>query len=484
MRLRTKFLLLVALLGCCSTLYAQQKWSLRQCVDYAMQNNNGIKQSSLQVGFSELQVKQDRLSQYPSVNLSNNYGMSFGRRENPTTGVFEDQRFFNIGLNLQTSATIFNWFSRKNNLAADILELQAANVTVDKLKNDVALTVANQYLSILLSAEQEKIANVQLQQSRTQLEITRKQVKAGTLPELNAAELEAQVARDSASVVTAKGNVQQGILTLKATLNLDAAAPFDIETPAVENIPIEDMASLQPESVYNMAMHNLPQQQYNDVKQKAAEKKVKSAWGAMRPTVSAFGGMGTNYVYYRTPVYKRESLGYQRTGLVVNNGPIVLDVLGESFTTTNQIDRYIIPKSLFNQFKENFGQNIGISISVPIFNGGSLRTSYERSKLTAKTWDLIKEQDNQKLKQDIYQAYNAAVVALEKFNASKKTVETAERSYGFALKRYSVGMLTTLELVTNQNNLFREKLQLISNQFDYVFRMKLLEFYKGQGLKL
>jgi outer membrane protein len=482
MSIRAVFL--VTALAASTLVQAQEKWSLPRCVQYARDNNIGVKLAAIPVGYAELQVNQDKLSQYPTANFGNNYGMSFGRRENPTTGVFEDQKFFSIGLNFQTSVSIFNWFSRKNNMAANLLELQANRITVDKLKNDVSLTVATQYLSVLLSMEQQKIAAVQMEQSKAQLENTRKIVRAGALPELNAAELEAQVARDSANVVSAKGNVQQGLLALKATINLDAAAPFEIETPAVDKIPVEDMASLQPELVYALALQNQPQQQYNTVKRQAAEKQSKAAWGAMRPTISAFGGMSTNYIYFRTPLYERTPSGFTTTGLVVNNGGTQLDVLQPTFTTTDKVARYITPKALLRQFGENFGQNIGVSLNVPIFNGGSLRTAYQRSKLTLKNWDLMNEQDNQKLKQDIYQAYNAALVAMEKFNAGKKSVETAERSYSFAQKRYNVGMLTTLELVTNQNNLFREKLQYVLNQFDYVFKMKVLEFYRGQGLKL
>jgi outer membrane protein len=484
MKIKALFLCAVSFLLLWHSSIAQEKWSLLKCVQYARDNNIGVKLSTIPVEYAELQVKQDRMSQYPTANFGNSYGMSFGRRENPTTGVFEDQKFFNIGLSFQTSVSIFNWYSRKNTLAADVLELQASRISVDKLKNDISLTVATQYLSILLNMEQEKIASVQLQQSKTQLEITRKQVRAGALPELNAAELEAQVARDSANVITAKGNVQQGMLTLKATLNVDAGLPFEIETPAVDKIPLEDMASLQPELVYNIALQGQPLQQFNNVKQQAAEKIRKAAWGAMRPSISAFGGLNSNYIYFRTPIYERVVNGFSPTGLVVNNGGTQLDVLQPNFTTTNKVARYITPNSLFRQLGENFGQNIGISLNVPIFNGGSLRTAYQRSKLALKNWDLIKEQDNQKLKQDIYLAYNAAVVAMEKFNAGKKSVETAERSYLFAQKRYNVGMLSTLELITNQNNLFREKLQYILNQFDYVFKMKVLEFYRGQGLKL
>jgi outer membrane protein len=484
MRLRTQFFISAALLGCCGSLQAQQKWNLLQCVEYAQANNVGIKLATIPVGNAELQVKQDKLAQYPTANLGNSYGMSFGRRENPTTGVFEDQRFFNIGLNFQTSVTIFNWFSRKNIQAANVLELQAANVSVDKLKNDIALTVANQYLNVLLSVEQKKIAQVQLQQTKLQLATTLKKVAVGDLPQLNAAELEAQLARDSFNVVSADGSIQQNLLTLKATLNLDAAAPFDIETPPVDKIPVDPIASLQPEAVFGSAVQNLPQQQFNNIKYKAAEKQRKAAWGAMRPTISAFGGMGTNFVYFRTPIYEQQSLGLQPTGLIVNNGGTTLPVLAERFAATDKVSRYFTPKRLFPQFGDNFGQNIGLSINVPIFNGGNLRMAYQRSKINLKNWELLKEQDNQKLKQDIYQAYNAAVVAMEKFNSTKRTVETAERSFGFAQKRHDAGFLPTYDLIVIQNNLFRERLQHALNQFDYVFKMKVLEFYKGQGIKL
>ena len=133
---------------------------------------------------------------------------------------------------------------------------------------------------------------------------------------------------------------------------------------------------------------------------------------------------------------------------------------------------------------DNFRQNIGLSISVPIFNGGSLRTGYERSKLNIDNLQLQKLQDDQKLKQDIYQAYNAALIALEKYNASQKSVAASEKSYTFSGKRFNVGMLSTFELITAQNNLLRSKLEYTINRFDYVFKIKVLEFYKGLGLKL
>jgi outer membrane protein len=483
--MRYKIYTLVAILAIGINAKAQEKWSLQKCVVYGTQNNFNVRQAAIQISLSDVQVKQDKLSQLPSLNLNDNYGMSFGRRENPTTGIFEDQRFFSNSVNMQTSATIFNWFSKKNILEADKLEALASRANVEKQKNDIALLIAANYLQVLLNIEQGKIVNVQLQQSKAQLANTRKLVNAGSLPELNAAELEAQVARDSSSYISAKGNVQQSLLTLKASLNLDAAEPFEIETPDVDKIPVEDIASLQPDVVYNLAIANLPQQQINTYKYKAGEKNKAAAKGAMMPSIGAFGGLSTNYIYFRTPIPERVATGaFNNTGLLVNTTGGPLNVVQPEFKLTGNNLGYATPTHFFKQFADNFGQNVGIGISIPIFNGGAAKSNYERSKLTLKNLELVKQQDNLKLKQDIYLAYNNATVAMEKYTASKKSVETAERSFSFAKKRYDVGMLTTLELLTNQNNLFRASLEKTLNQFDYVFKMKVLEFYKGQGLKL
>ena len=174
---------------------------------------------------------------------------------------------------------------------------------------------------------------------------------------------------------------------------------------------------------------------------------------------------------------------FSPTGLKVNVNNTLYDVNQPDVTRGNVIG-YLRPNAFSSQFADNLNQSIGLGVSVPIFNGGSLRTSYERSKINISSLELRKQQDDQKLKQDIYSAHNAAVIALEKFNASAKSVSTSEQTFTFANKRFGVGMLSTFDLITSQNNLLRARLEYSINQFDYVFKMKVLEFYKGQGLKL
>lgn len=469
---------LTTLIILCSSLKAQEKWDLRKIVDYAMANNITVKQADVQARISELIYKQSKLSLYPAINFSGNTGFNSGRNQDPTSFNLITQSYLSAGMQLQSSVDIFNWYSKQNSIMANQWELEAARATTDKIKNDIALTVANSYLQILLSKEQEKIAQVQLQQTRAQLNYTRKLVNAGSLPELNAAELEAQEARDSATFISARGNVEQAILVLKSNMNIDAAAPFEVSEPPVELIPIEKIADLQPEAVFALAMVNLPQQRVNDFKLKAARKFADATKGSMYPTFSAFGNLGSGF----------NSRANEITGSQQITAPIgKVSVSGTDYAVfPNQpfVDYSYGKTALFRQFNQNFRQSVGLGISVPVFNGGQLRTNWERSKLAITNVELQRENDNQKIKQDIYQAYNAAIVAMEKFSASEKSVAASQRTYDFAQKRFTVGMLGTFELLTNQNNLFRAKLENVLNQFDYVFKMKVLEFYRGQGLKL
>ncbi|MEP7144385.1 MAG: TolC family protein [Ferruginibacter sp.] len=471
---------IIAVIILCNTVNAQEKWDLRKIVDYAMVNNITVKQADVQASISGLTYKQSKLGQFPNASFDGSTSFNNGRNQSPTSFGLVTQSYLSAGLQLQTSVDIFNWFSKKNTILANQWRYESAKASADKLKNDIALTVANDYLQILLTREQENIARVQLQQTQAQLSYTRKLVNAGSLPELNASQLEAQEARDSANFISARGNVAQATLVLKSNMNIDAAQPFEVAVPPVDQIPIEKIADLQPDAVYALAVKNLPQQRVNEYNLKAAIRNAEAAKGSMNPTVSVFGGLSSNFISLKDPIYQPTGT-YSSTIL----SPQVL--IGTTTYKVNSPDYTIVGKQgtpFFTQIDNNFRQQVGMGVSVPIFNGGQLRTNYQRSKLDIKNAELQQEADNQKIKQDIYQAYNAATVALEKFNSSEKSVEASQRVYDFAQKRYTVGMLGTFELITNQNDLFRAKLENVLNQYDYVFKMKVLEFYRGQGLKL
>jgi outer membrane protein len=275
------------------------------------------------------------------------------------------------------------------------------------------------------------------------------------------------------------------MLSLKALLSIDAGSPFEVETPPISSIPLETIADLQPEFVYQEALKNQPQQQGNDFRLKAALKNAAAAKAAMYPSLSAFGSIGTNFLSFeKKAIYNKVVTGYQSTGLIVDAGSGVIYDVQSPVLNNGAIIGYIKPGSFSSQFKDNLRKSLGLSLSIPIFNGSTAKINYERSRLNINSVKLQQEQDNLKLKQDIYQAYNAAITSFQKFNASNKSVAANEKALEFANKRFAIGALSTFDLISTQNNLLRARLESSINQFDYVFKMKVLEFYKGAGLKL
>ena len=476
----TRCIQLVICLFTITACYAQEKWDLQQCVDYALKNNISVRQADVQARIYALTYEQSKLSQLPSANFQNSGGYQFGRSIDPSTNSFTTQEILFTNHSLNINLDLFNWFSKKNTVAANRFQAAAYVAGAEKARNDVALNVANAYLQILLNAEQINISDVQVKQSLEQLGLVKKQVDAGALPELNQAELEAQLANDSSTLITAKANYTLSVLQLKAVLNIPADQPFDVAIPPVEQIPVESLAELDPAAVYTLAQANMPQQKINDLNLQAANKNVAAVKGQMYPSLSLFGGLDSRYSNAQRMYIRQSQLAILPIGKV--------DVNGTEYTVTD-LNPTSIPTSFgkntyFRQLNNNFSQSVGLGLTVPIFNGGTARTNWKKAKLNVTNVELQKEADAQTLKQDIYQAHTNAVAALQKFNASKKGVETSQKAYDFAKKRFDVGLLNTLDLITTQNNLFRAKINLVSAQYDYVFKMKLLEFYKGLGLKL
>lgn len=458
---------------------AQEKWDLKQCIDYALANNISVRQQDVQARFAALTYKQSKLSQFPTLGFGTSLGVNTGRSVDRTTNQYTTQSIFYNGVQLQSGVDLFNFYSKRNTIDAYRYENEAAQATVEKAKNDVALNVAGAYLQVLLNREQINISRVQIEQTRAQLSNTRKLVEAGSVPELNAAELEAQVARDSSNLVTAKGAEAQALLSLKALLSIDAGKPFDITTPPIEAIPLEPLSALEPESVYKLALQNLPLQRVNALRLQAAQKNAAAARGALYPSFSLGGSIGTNYSNIKNVP--------QLVGTTVNGvTPIgVVKGTGDTVFAPNIVPAYRFYSDGFgNQFGNNLSNGISLNIQVPIFNGGAARTALQRAKVNVRSYELQQEQDNQTLKQDIYKAYTDAITNLEKFNAANTSVALAQKAFNFSQKRYDIGLLNTIELLTSQSNLYRAQLERSVAQFQYVFSMKVLEFYKGQGLKL
>jgi len=467
--------------------YAQKditKWDLRRCVEYAMNNNISVQQADIQARTSEIFLKQSKLAQLPNANYNFNHGYSFGRSLNRSTNVFQDANIMFQNMQLQANVNIFNWHSQRNTIASNQYSYEADLAAVDKAKNDIGLNVARQYLLALLSLSQSEVNRVQLQQSLAQYENTRKLVNAGTLPELNAVELEAQVARDSATLIQSKAQYEIDKLALMGLLNLPADAPFELDTPPVETIPLDNILEEDPASVYDMAMKTQPQVKGNNLRLMAFERAYRASRGRLYPTISGFGSLQSAFNQNFREFYQT-GVGEQLTGFYIKN-PSLEPVYGATpiFAERQREIFGSVWNGYGQQLRNNFGQAVGLALSVPIFNGWQARAQVARAKLDIENSKLIIMRDTLLLKQDIYNAYQQALGSYQTFQAREKQVRTAERSFELASRRYDIGVMQTIEWLTIQNNLTRARIDRLVAQYDYVFKMKVLEFYKGQGLRL
>ncbi|MFN5226510.1 MAG: TolC family protein [Bacteroidota bacterium] len=463
-------------------------WDLKQCIDYAVAHNISIKQADINARIAQLQADQARYNLLPNVSANTGTGMRFGRSIDPTTNSFATTQFLFQNFGVNVGMQLYNFGRLKNTEQAAIFNAKAALQDVERAAYDISMNVATFYLQILAAKEQTNITKVQISQSLSQLDITRKRVEAGVIPELSLAEIEAQLASDSSNYFNALASEQQNLLNMKGLLNLDPATPFNVVTPPVDKIPLESFADLQPELVYQTGLANQPQQKVNALRIEAAKKNVLVSKSLAYPTLTVGGNINTNFSNAVKYVSGFTFNGYNP---VTGFEPIVA-VGGNNYFVQNPNFKAVQSTRSFgqmwngwgSQIDRNLGQNIGLNLSIPIFSNNQTKVSVKQSQLNVKSAELQKEAADLKLKQDIYLAYTNAVTSLQRFNASKKSVETAQKAYDYSLKRYEIGLLGSLDLITNQNSLLRAKLQLLSNQFDYVFRMKLLELYKGQGIKL
>jgi outer membrane protein len=471
-----------------STAQTPAQWDLKTCVEYAVQHNISVQQADIQARLAKLQSELAKSSQLPTMNGSSGMGLRLGRSIDPTTNGFTNTQFLYNNFGLNGGVQIFNAGKLRNNVDAANLSWQASEADKQNTSNDISLSVATYYLQVLSAIEQAEITKIQIGQTKEQLAATKKRVEVGLLPELNLLELETQLANDSSTYISANANIEQSKMLLKALLNLDASKPFDIQVQPVDQIKLQSFADLQPDYVYTVAAQNLPSVKAADFRVKAAEKNKLVAKASFYPTLSFGYNLSSNF----SNVFNYVS-GYNLTGFTTPNA-------NTPFVTMNSA-KYYIQSPVFmpttaqrnwgniwngwgDQVNNNFGQSFGLQMSIPIFNGNQSKIAYQQAKLNFRSASLQQENTNLKLKQDIYTAYNNAVIAFNKLIANQKAMVSAEKTYQFATKRYDLGLLGTIELLNNQNNYLKSKVNFKSAQYEYVFRIKLLEFYKGESISL
>lgn len=475
------YILLIPVLFIYSSTSAQEAgWTLQRAVQYALDHNISIQQNELNRRLEKLTLQQNQLSQLPSINVSTGYGRSFGRSIDPTSNQFVDGSSYDfMSLSGSADVLVFGWFQRRNRITQSKYNLQAASKELEQLQNDVSLNVATGYLRILLAKEQVKINEQQVALSKQQLEQTRSFADAGRVPELNVAQLEAQLASDSSNLIGALTEYNSAILDIKALLNLDFATPFE---PVVQQDIEADFnnAYIDPSEIYTTAVGRMPVISAAQLRLQAARKGHAAAKGGLWPQLAISAQMGTNY--------STLNKDYNVTGATISplQGTYAFDSSRNDvlpiYQTTPVFTTNTLP--LGKQLDNNFRQTISLGLNIPLFNGWQAQTAAKQAKINMLTQQLNIDQAELKLKQDVYKANNDARNALQKYYAAKRAADAAKRAYEFAQKRNELGLTNTVEYLVTQNNWYRAEANMASAKYDLIFKLKVIDFYLGKELKL
>ena len=475
------FVFLFLLLG--GTLSAQETYDLKRCVQHAQQNNLTVKLAQNNLALARLDVEQAERAWYPSVDGRIGGGVQFGRTIDPTTNDFDNQTigFNNFGIN--AGSTVYAGGRIRNNQLRASTIVDATEADLQAQENTIALNIAQAYLQVVLNEEQLLNAENRLRLSRDQLSQTEKLIRAGALPANDSLEILSQIALDEQSIVTAQNNIEIALLNLKTLMNLDASTEIRLVRVDIDDeIDLADATLRSAEQVYTTAMSTQPQVRAGELQVKAAEIGVDLARADYYPTVSIFGGLSTNW----SSGFRDFSNPDLSNLEVILNDPIPVVINGETATFQDFSTRGVVFPNLsyVDQLNQNFGQNLGVSVNVPIYSQGNTRLNVERAELNVLAQRIRNEQTLQFLKTDVQRALADVRAARRSLIASRKAVEAAEAAFANAQRRYDLGSINTFVFAQARNLLDQSEVNLTTARYQYVFAQKVLDFYMGQPIRL
>ncbi len=475
---------IVMIVGIGATSYSQGSiWSLERCVNYSQQNNLNIQQSSIAVKQAELSLESNKREFYPTLNGSVSYGFNSGRSIDPTTNDFVAQSIHTNGVSLSAGALVYSGGRVSSQIAQNEYNIQAAKLDVESTKNDIGLQVARGYLQILLAEEQLANSQVNLKQLNDQLAQTNKLIRAGTLPANNRLDIEAQIAASEQTLVANQNTVDIAYLSLKLLLQLEPNTPFQVEKPTDLEIPSSDqLAALSVNGIYELALQNQPNIAAGDLRTKSAEKSIDIAKSALYPTVTVGGGLSTNYsnigIDAANPDVIFAGNDTINTEIIANGQSTMVGIVSPNFNVS-------FPKAnYFQQFGNNLSGFVGIQVNIPIYNGGQTNISIEQAKLGVINTQYTNRIMRQNLKADVLRALADAKAASKQLEAAEKSVAAQQAAFENTKKRFDVGTANSFEFNTSRNNLEGAKALYVLAKYDYIFKLKILDFYQGKPLNL
>jgi len=423
-----------------------KQWTLQQCIRYAQDHNIEIKQNESNIEQKKITHNTDKYNWLPSLNANTGQNFDFGRSAD-RTGVIEDRNSASSSLGVQMSMNLFNGLKTVNNKAASELSLKAAVEHLNKAKEDLSISITNYYLQVLYNKELENIQELQVELTRKQADRTKKKVNAGKSPISDLYQIESQLSTDNTSLLKAKNEVKLSLLNLKQNLELERSDKnFEIVTPVEGDVIEKYMGSIMmPDIIFDHAVTFKPQIKEQEFLIEQQKKLLNVARADYLPKLS----LNLNYNNYYYHNYS--------------------DDINASFS--DQID-------------QNQSKTIGFSLSIPIFNKFMIRNNIRAVKVNILDSHLMMDETKKQLYKEIQQAFLSASNSQQEYQSACKEVKANKIAFEFTNKKYTSGKSSVYEFNETKTKYAQSLARQAQAKYNYIFRVKILDFYNGIPLVL
>ena len=427
---------------------AQEKWTLRECIDYAMQNSITLKQAHLTKQTATETRKQSQAALFPSLSASSN--QSFGYRpwqssgmatvSNGTVNSSVTKTYYNGTYGINASWTLWNGNQNHNQVKANKLSEEQAELKIEQSANSIQEQIAQLYVQILYMNEAIGVNRESLDASKKNEERGQEMVNVGKMSKADLAQLSAQRAMEEYNLVEAESNLAKYKLQLKQLLEITGEQTFDVAMPtASDQQALASIPSVM--NVYEQALTLRPEIKNTELALQASDVQLKIARAGYLPTLSMTGGVGTS-------------------------------------TTSNNSNKW------GEQMKTNFDASAGIGISIPIFDQRKARTAVNKAKIQHEQALLDQQDQQKKLYSTIEGFWLEAQTNQEKFRAASATVESEQQSYDLLQEQFNLGLKNIVELLNGKVSLLQAQQSKLQSKYTTILKQQLLKFYQGETMNI
>jgi len=445
-------------------------YTLKDCINISIENNLELKIQELKAKSSEVSFKENRNQILPSLNMNYNLGINNGRSIDPFTNSYINQEltFSNSGLNLDV--TIFNGFRIKNEIKQSRFNMQASEMEIEEAKQNLTLDVTLLYIQILNNRDLLELSKSRLITTQGQLKRLKSQYNNGLGNPAAYTDMQGQYTRDQTGIITTENNLKSAVLNLVKLLSLDLDSESEFEN--VFELSNTEKYQISANDIYNDALENLATFKSKQLRVDAAKTGIKVAKSNYFPEVSLFGQLNTNY--------SSVAQLFTQTGTTTIETGDFVSISGQEYEILRNEAQFEGSKINYkDQFDNNLNSVAGISVRFPLFNGFRAKNKVRIEKIQHEEAQINLKQTKFIFKQSIQEAYDNMEASFKKYQVLKNQVTAYQESFRVNEVRFNNGVSNIVEYITSKNNMENSKLNLNQTKYEYLLRIKILDYYRG-----